>query len=212
MTARHNVKPALEPLLTALDTVRPHPLNARNGDLDAITDSLSAHGQYAPIVAQRSTGHVLKGNHVYAAMLGLGWTHGAVTLLDVDDDTATRILLVDNRTSDLGQYDDPLLADLLSDLDGLEHTGYDDRDLSRLLAKIEAQSQRDLDAEGEDSRGLGGEAIVSYTLVFDSSGQQNRWYAYLKWLRQTRPGDTIGERIYDHLGEVLGDSLGDLAP
>jgi ParB-like chromosome segregation protein Spo0J len=199
----HNVAEALLPLLTPLDALTPHPQNARNGDLEAIVESLRSHGQYAPIVVQQSTGRVIKGNHVYASALALGWTHAAATLLDVDDDTATRILLVDNRTSDLGRYDDPMLAGLLSDLDGLHGTGFEERDLARLLARIEADEAEPLDGS-EDTGGLGAEPVVSYALVFDSTLQQNRWYAYLKWLRQVYPGDTIGERLYDHLGTVLG--------
>lgn len=202
MPDRHGVTPALLPLLTPIGDLTPHPDNARNGDLDAITDSLARHGQYAPVVVQQSTGRVIKGNHVYASALGLGWTHLAVTYLDATDEQATRILLVDNRTSDLGKYDDPGLARLLADLDGLDGTGFTDTDLARLLARIEQDEDRDLDGDDETG-GLGAEPVVSYALIFDSTGQQNRWYAYLKWLRQAYPGDTIGERIYAQIGDVL---------
>ncbi|WP_189448261.1 hypothetical protein [Streptomyces abikoensis] len=46
----------------------------------------------------------------------LGWDEIAVTWLDVDEDTAAKIVIVGNRTSDLANYDTAILADILSDL------------------------------------------------------------------------------------------------
>src|ERR1017187_2560559 len=82
-------------------TLKQHPRNARQGDVGAIVESLRAHGQYRPIVVQRSTNHVLAGNHTLKAARELGWPTIAATFLDVTNDQALRILLVDNRTNDL---------------------------------------------------------------------------------------------------------------
>jgi site-specific DNA-methyltransferase (adenine-specific) len=105
--------------------------NPRRGN--AIAESLQAHGQYKPIVARTGTNEVLAGNHTLRAAWQLGWTEIAATFVDVDDETAARIVLVDNRASDLGTYDDGALAELLDGLEGLEGTGYDQHDLDRLL-------------------------------------------------------------------------------
>lgn len=123
-----------------LAALRPHPSNPRNGDVEAIAESIEANGLYAPLVVQASTGYVLKGNHTYAALLSLGRTEAPAVMLDVDDDRATRILLVDNRTSDLSRYDDAILADLLAslaDTSGLDGTGYDVDALDDLLGALE---------------------------------------------------------------------------
>ena len=40
----------------------------------------------------------------------------SVTLLDIDDEQAKQIMLVDNRTNDLASYDDRLLSELLAEL------------------------------------------------------------------------------------------------
>lgn len=203
---RHAVAPALEPLLVPIGDLTPHPDNARNGDVDAIAEALERYGQYAPIVVQQSSGFILKGNHVYAAAHSLGWTHIAATVLDLDDDTATRLLVWDNRASDLGLYDDPLLAELLGSLETLEGTGFADRDLDRLLKRIEADAARALDAAAGgdgDTGGLGENAVVSYVLVFDTLEQQNAWYRYLKYLRKNRPEETIAGRILGHVAETV---------
>jgi hypothetical protein len=61
--------------------------------------------------------------------------------LDVDDDAARRIVLADNRTSELGSFDMEALTELLDSLDGdLAGTGYDDDDFADLLASVNEQA------------------------------------------------------------------------
>lgn len=124
----------------AIDDLMPHPANVRQGDVGAISESLRVHGQYRPIVVQRNTRHILAGNHTWRAAKALGWKHIAATILDVDDDQALRILLVDNRSNDIATYDDSGLADLLQQLAAterqLEGTGFDLDDLDLLLSDL----------------------------------------------------------------------------
>jgi site-specific DNA-methyltransferase (adenine-specific) len=113
-----------------INDLRPHPRNARNGDVDAIADSLRMNGQFRPIVVAED-GTILAGNHTYMAAMELGWESIAVVRLPLQPESpeAIRVLLADNRTADLGTYDDGLLLDLLAALDeaegGLIGTGYD---------------------------------------------------------------------------------------
>ena len=124
----------LSALAVPIDSLTPYQDNPRRGDLEVIKESLAANGQYRPIVANRRTGEVLAGNHTLRAAEQLGWTRIAVTWVDVDDETARRIVLVDNRSNDLAGYDDALLASILEDLPDLEGTGYDKAALAELLA------------------------------------------------------------------------------
>ena len=119
--------------------ITPHPDNARQGNTDLIAQSLEHNGQYRPLVVQKSTGHVLAGNHTLAAAHQLGWTQVAATFIDVDDTAAKKILLADNKTSDEATYDDQLLAQLLSDLDTTHGTGFTDEETDDLLAALEEQ-------------------------------------------------------------------------
>jgi ParB-like chromosome segregation protein Spo0J len=111
--------------------------NPRRGNVEVISHSLVANGQYRPIVVRRGTNQVLAGNHTLAAARHLGWDRIAATFVEVSDDEAARIVLADNRTGDLGSYDNALLLDLLKDLDETEGkllgTGYEDGDLDALL-------------------------------------------------------------------------------
>lgn len=140
-----------------IDALRPHPRNARNGDVDAIAESLRVNGQYRPIVIA-ADGTILAGNHTYMAALSIGWDVIAAVRLDIAPDSpeARRIMLADNRTADLGNYDRGLLADLLTDLNievGLIGTGYTDDDLIRLLHDINDPIP---DPEPDDGGGGGG--------------------------------------------------------
>lgn len=118
---------------TPIGDLRPHPRNARNGDTDVIADSLTVNGQYKPIVLA-ADGTILAGNHTYMAAMELGWDTIATVRLDVAPESpeALRIMLADNRTADLGRYDDGLLLDLLRDLDRIDGTGYTADDLDHL--------------------------------------------------------------------------------
>lgn len=129
-------------------TIQPHPKNVRQGDIGAISESLKAHGQYRPIVVDRRTNQILAGNHTWRAAKSLGWSQIAVGFIETkDDDDATRILLADNRTTDLASYDDAGLADLLKQLNasdqGLEGTLFDGDDLDDLLSKLNTELKLD---------------------------------------------------------------------
>ena len=126
----------LDQLTVPISGLTPYGNNPRRGNLQVIVDSLQRHGQYRPIVVRARTNEVLAGNHTLAAAQELGWTEIAATFVDVSDDEAARIVLVDNRATDLGSYDHALLLDLLGELassDGaLLGTGYTDDDLDAL--------------------------------------------------------------------------------
>lgn len=116
--------------------------NPRVGNVDAIAQSLRRNGQYRPITVNRGSltgrpAEVLAGNHTLKAARSLGWQTIAVTWVDVDDEAATRIVLADNRTADLGEYDTRELGTLLLDLDGdLEGTGYEPWDYDSILSDL----------------------------------------------------------------------------
>lgn len=116
-----------------------HPANPRQGDIGAIAVSIQENGWYGTIVAQKSTGHVLAGNHRLQAAQQLGIEELPVYWVDVDDIEARKILLADNRTNDLATYNDEALADLLTSLaktNDLAGTTYDGEDLDNLLSDL----------------------------------------------------------------------------
>lgn len=126
--------PDLAPLVRDLydgdqPVISRHPENPRRGDHDAIVKSIINNGVYTPPKAQTSTSYVLAGNHSLDAMLDCGATRAPWVWLDVDDREARRIMADDNRTAELGGYDE---AALLENLRALEAAG--DLDLTAWTA------------------------------------------------------------------------------
>lgn len=135
--------------------------NPRIGNVEAIKESLVSHGQYKPIVVNKGThtgreNEVLAGNHTLKAIRDLAeehpdderWQEVDIWEVDVDDDRAARIVVADNRTSDLGQTDDEALLELLQEMDGLEGTGYEDDDIDDLIALLqESEDYEEEEAE-----------------------------------------------------------------
>jgi ParB-like chromosome segregation protein Spo0J len=128
-----------------------YPGNPRRGDVPAIAESLRLNGLYKPLTVQRSTGRVLAGNHTLQAALSLGWAEIDVVFIDCDDIRARKIVLADNRLSDLASYSADDLAALLASIDDVTGTGYSAADLARLLdtALPDGFQPLDPDAAGE---------------------------------------------------------------
>ena len=139
MTALNGSQSLLGPLEhVPVNRLRCHPDNPRTADLEAIKASLQANKQFEPLIVQKSTGHVLAGNHRLIAARELGWTTIDVNYIDVDDEQGRRIMLASNRTAQLGGFDDAALAAILQDISDMDGTGYTPDDLDDLLASLEA--------------------------------------------------------------------------
>ena len=116
--------------------------NARRGDVDAIVESLSVNGQYAPITVNKGThtgrpDEVLAGNHTLMAARKLGWDSIDAYVIDVDDATANRINVNANKLPQLGGFDPEVLAAQLADFgDDLVGTGFKAEEVAALNASF----------------------------------------------------------------------------
>ena len=133
----------LQPLAVDISMLTTLEKNPRRGEVKAIMRSLERFGQRKPIVALPN-GTVIAGNHTLMAARELGWDEIAVTFSDDDPQTAKAFALADNRTGDLGTYDEEILAELLvevsDDPELLLATGYSEDDIDALLnAKPESE-------------------------------------------------------------------------
>ena len=118
-----------------------YPTNPRRGDISAIAQSLKAHGQYRPIVVQSGTNFILAGNHTFKAAKKLGWRKIKVTYIDADEETAKKIVLADNRLTDLAGYNEPLLKNLLQALPDVEGTGFTPAEVETLDRLISGEDK-----------------------------------------------------------------------
>lgn len=123
-----------------LSSLRPHPANARCGDVEKIGRSLAAHGQFRAIIISRDD-YILAGNHTYAAAMeeDQGGKFAVHRLpLDHDHPQAREILAAENAANDGARYDNGLLEQLLTgireDAGELAGTLYTDDFLEELMA------------------------------------------------------------------------------
>lgn len=207
------------PVVGTTSTVKPSELNtfhrnARRGDVGAIASSLEINGQFKPIVANIGTHtgrphEVLAGNHTLTAFRDLAernpfderWARIAVHWVDVDEDMATRIVLVDNRSFEQGAFDDSALIELMQQV-GTTGTGYTDDDLDELMSKV------DFDDEPTDAKPPpSADPVISYTIVFDDTDQQDVWFAFIKALQREYPELTLAERLVTHLGATESERV-----
>lgn len=139
----------------AIDTLNRYPDNPRFGNVPKIMESIEANGQFRPLLVQESTKQILVGNHTWEALKGLGRKKVIVDFIDCTDAEAKRIVIADNRASDLASYDEPRLAEILTDLqedEGLAGTGFEDDDLARIVANVSGEVPKFSPDDGETPR------------------------------------------------------------
>ena len=178
-----NIQSVTISLLTA------YPTNPRRGDIDAIASSLTAHGQYRPIVVQASTKFVLAGNHTLKAAKKLGWKKIKAVLVDVDDETAKKIVLADNRLTDLAGYNEPLLKSLLQALPELDGTGFTESEVETLDRLI----------SGDQKESVGGSSLKD-----DPEVKIAAW----KFTVEQEAYDAWKEQLYEEFGKTKSKANG----
>jgi DNA modification methylase len=113
--------------------------------VEAIKKSLAVNGWYGSVVVNTGTKHILAGNHRVMAAKALGWETVPVQWVDVTPEEELRILVVDNRTTRIGQDDTTKITDILAELAntpiGLEGTGYGAADLDALIDELAGMTE-----------------------------------------------------------------------
>ena len=136
-----------------IDSIHLDPGNARShGDVNlaAIEASLKRFGQVEPLVIQQRSGRIIGGNGRVVAMKKLGWTECDIVELDIDDATATALGVALNRSASLGEWNEPVLAEILKGLDAagqLEGVGFSSDDLDALLDQLQMAEGADGDLD-----------------------------------------------------------------
>jgi 8-oxo-dGTP pyrophosphatase MutT (NUDIX family) len=132
-------KPEIDPMMVVvvpLAALHLDPQNARKGNVQAISDSLKEFGQHRAIIAQKTTGRIISGNHTFLAAQSLGWTHVNVFWVDDDDETALRRGLADNAVGDQAKWNEDALRELLEQT-GTDIPGLDKAQVDKLFKDIE---------------------------------------------------------------------------
>lgn len=152
----------------SIATLSQDPANARKHDdknLEAIKASLRRFGQQKPIVVD-SSNVVRAGNGTLAAAIALGWDSINVVQTDLQGSEATAYAIADNRTAELAEWDESVLAASLSsladvDVNLLSESGFSDEEVEKLLQSFDVADGEMPDSIGEDERQF---AQMTFTL------------------------------------------------
>jgi hypothetical protein len=120
----------------SIDSLSLDPANARlhsPRNLEAIKSSLARFGQQKPIVVDANN-VVRAGNGTLAAAKALGWKEIKIVRTKLANSEATAYAIADNRTGELAEWDEDLLADLLRE-DSIGDVGFDADEISDLLGE-----------------------------------------------------------------------------
>jgi ParB family transcriptional regulator, chromosome partitioning protein len=137
------------PLLVPIEQVKPYENNANNGDVDVVRESILTNGFYGAVIAQAGTGTLIAGHTRYEALLSLGATRIPVIWVKVDDVSAARMRIVDNRSTRLGKDDQALLLEELQHIMEADNalllvgTGYLEEDLESIRALLDGPLEFD---------------------------------------------------------------------
>jgi hypothetical protein len=126
---------SIKHIAISVDQLKNWEKNPRVGSIEAVARSLEKFGQRKPIVVNKRTNEVIAGNHTIMAAKSLGWKEVAAVWVDDDEATAQAYAIADNRTHDLGAYDEQALAALVEELantDLILAAGYGEQDIEDL--------------------------------------------------------------------------------
>ena len=107
-------------------------------NLIAIRSSILSYGQVEPLVVQKSTKMVIAGNARLRVLKDLGYKSVKIVMLDVDDTEARKLSIALNRSGELAEWNEDVLAKHLEalsadmDFDSLT-VGFDEDDMAELV-------------------------------------------------------------------------------
>lgn len=191
--------PALEPFLIPIAELEPFPGNPRRGNVPAVKASLERFGQVKASVT-RDGGRIIAGHHVVLAATELGWTHIAAPPHDFESEEEQRaFLLADNRSSDLGAYEQELLVEhlkALAETDSLAGTGYDVDDLDGLLAQLRRQAEDPVLPPDPDPSPLPAPVDLREVVLLYSQEQRDQLELWLKVVAKEKGTEGVSETVY----------------
>lgn len=134
----------------ALDRINEHPANPNEADLGELHTLIGENGFYGAMIIQRQTPdgelrwRLLAGHGRRNTLLQKGRKFGPVFLIDVDDETAARILLGDNAVAKKSSTNEETLSRVLQMLNAkrghLRGTAYDTDDLQDILGRLNGKT------------------------------------------------------------------------
>jgi hypothetical protein len=149
-----------------ISELQPHPDNPRKSNMHVLKDSVANNGFYGAVIIQAATKRIIAGEHRWRAAKAEGLPEIPVIEIDCSDEEAKRLLLVDNRSSDLGDHEEGRLDKLLEELSasrrGLTGTGFGPQNL-RPSTEREGKDEKYKTVKSWDATKIRVNAIFSFS-------------------------------------------------
>ena len=192
-----------------LERLKPYDNNAREHSPEQVAQiaaSITEFGFLNPILVDSNDG-IVAGHGRLSAARELALDVVPVVVLDhLTEAQKKAYILVDNKLAENASWNEELLQEEivalnLQDFD-ISILGWDEDEIREIMEYDSAFGEGDGDGE---SRGLGGEPVIQYNIIFDNEQQHQIWFDFLKDLRQSQPDDTtIAEKIINFIEEKNG--------
>jgi len=206
---KYNISMAQKIELWNLKRFKPYDNNAREHSPEQVAQiaaSITEFGFLNPILVDSNDG-IVAGHGRLSAARELALDVVPVVVLDhLTEAQKKAYILVDNKLAENASWNEELLQEEivalnLQDFD-ISILGWDEDEIREIMEYDSAFAEGDGDGE---SRGLGGEPVIQYNIIFDNEQQQQIWFDFLKDLRQSQPDDTtIAEKIINFIEEKNG--------
>ena len=184
--------PELKVTMMKMEDVKPYPQNVKlhpQGQVDEIAESIIAFGFLEPITVDRE-GVIVKGHGRYLAMQKLERKVIPAYVSELSDEENRALRLADNKVAESGTDSDVLKIEL-KEIDVQKvYTGYSPAEIQMILHPVEIKT--------DDSRGSG-DPVISFTIVFDNSEQQDHWFAFVRFLKANGQEGSVAAKIIQFL-------------
>lgn len=205
-----------------LSELQVEPKNPKKHDIEKIMFSIERFGFINPFIKNYETGKLLAGHGRKQALelmikKGLSipnylkeedgeWIVPVVSGVNIKSEKdAMAYLIADNRLVELGGWNTAELIEAIEviqqETPDLEDIGFDDLELDMLYS----DSDDPITIESEMTEKEITEDNIYFDLMFDDEDQQATFYRFLDYLKQKYSGDTIAERLNNHISDMMAD-------
>jgi hypothetical protein len=204
---------------TKLSELKTEPKNPKKHDIEKIMLSIERFGFINPFIKNYDTGKLLAGHGRKQALelmkkKGLtkpeqlkeedgDWLVPVVSGVNIESEKdALAYLVADNRLVELGGWNAP---ELLEAIEQITDSTPDLEDIGLADEEVEALYVDDgpLDTAQENTEPK--EFNIYFDMFFENDYQQEMFYRFLEHLKTKYPGDTIAERLDNHILDMIKD-------
>jgi len=202
-----------------LSELQVEPKNPKKHDVEKIMLSIERFGFINPFIKNYHTGKLLAGHGRKKALELMqqkeltmpeqlkedegDWLVPVVSGVNIEsEEDAMAYIIADNRLEELGGWNTPELLEAISNISDstpdLSDIGFDNETIELMLQEDEEPFKPDTIDElsiKEDN--------LYFDIMFEEEYQQEIFFKFLEHLKNSMPGDTISERLNNHIKMMI---------